>query len=117
MSNKEKAPLPEDTRPLPKTRARFRALPVIIFTLLLMLLATSLIQLHTEETLIPRYCKNPDETLYYLEKVMTERTPAGEESRRPYLIAAKLIYQVPQERKESIKDYLLRVRAHIQQYC
>ena len=66
---------------------------------------------------MPRYCKDPVGTLHYLEKVLTKKTPAKNAPRRPYLIAAKLIYLIPQLPNESVENYLQRVQMRIGEQC
>lgn len=66
---------------------------------------------------MPRYCDHPADTLHYLEKVLTEERPAEEQSRRPYIIAAKLLYIIPQQREESVADYLQRLKIRIAEQC
>ena len=66
---------------------------------------------------MPRYCDNPQEALHYLRKVITEPEPAGDEKRRPYLVASKLVFLIPQEAAEPLEDYLQRVAIRIQEHC
>ena len=55
--------------------------------------------------------------MHYLEKVLTEKTPAKNEARRPYLIAAKLIYLIPQGYNETIPDYIDRLKIRLGEQC
>ena len=80
----------------------FKPWRLIGFVLALLLLISVWLKWYTGAVSMPRYCKNPTETMFYLEKVLTEKQPAREESRRPYIIAAKLIYLIPQQRNEAI---------------
>lgn len=90
----------------------------LILVVLILLLGISLwIKWYTGVVSMPRYCDNPYETVQYLEKVLREQTPAQDQSRRPYLIAAKLIYLVPQLNNEPIEDYLQRVQIRIAEQC
>ena len=86
----------------------FKPLRLIAFVLLLLLGISFWLKWYTGAVSLPRYCKNPADTIHYLEKVLTEKTPAKEEARKPYLIAAKLIYLIPQQYSESVPDYLDR---------
>ena len=72
---------------------------------------------YTGAVSLPRYCDNPAQTLQHLEKVLTQERPADEESRRPYIIAAKLIYLIPQQRNESVQNYLQRLQIRIAEQC
>ena len=64
-----------------------------------------------------RYCDGPEAHLALVERILTETEPAGEGSRRRYIIAAKLIYLIPQEDGESNQDYLRRLDQRIRQTC
>ena len=95
----------------------FKPLRLIAFVLLLLLGISFWLKWYTGAVSLPRYCKNPADTIHYLEKVLTEKTPAKEEARKPYLIAAKLIYLIPQQYSESVPDYLDRLKVRIGEQC
>jgi len=67
--------------------------------------------------LLSRYCDEPEAHLALVERLLTESKPAGEDSRRPYIIAAKLIYLIPQEDGEPNEDYLRRLGQRIRGAC
>lgn len=106
LENPQKQEIPE-----------FKPIRLIAFVLFLLLSISVWLKWYTGAVSLPRYCKNPVETMQYLEKVLTKETPAGNDPRRPYLIAAKLIYLIPQQRNESIPDYLNRLRVRIEEQC
>ena len=56
-------------------------------------------------------------TLDYLEKVIIESRPAGDDPRKPYLIAAKLLFLVPRQGDEPVEVYLARVETYLQKSC
>ena len=95
----------------------FKPWRLIGFVLAMLLLISVWLKWYTGAVSMPRYCKNPEQTMFYLEKVLTETRPAEDEARRPYLIAAKLIYLIPQQRNESVADYLRRLRMRIAEQC
>jgi len=95
----------------------FKPWRLIGFILLLLFAISFWLKWYTGAVSIPRYCDNPSDTMHYLEKVLTEKEPAKNASRRPYLIAAKLIYLIPQQPEESIPDYLARLRVRIAEQC
>ena len=97
--------------------AEFKPWRLIGFVLLLLLGISFWLKWYTGAVSMPRYCGNPSDAMYYLEKVLTEKEPAKDEARRPYLIAAKLIYIIPQQLDESIPDYLARLRVRIAEQC
>lgn len=95
----------------------FKPVRLIGFVLFLLLAISVWLKWYTGAVSLPRYCANPSDAMFYLEKVLTETRPAKDESRRPYLIAAKLIYLIPQQRDESVQDYLKRLRVRISEQC
>ena len=66
---------------------------------------------------LPRYCENPDETVAIVGKILQNPSPAENQKKRPFIIAAKLIFLVPQEKDETVEQYLPRLRARISQTC
>lgn len=91
--------------------------PVVVATLLLMLSVSFGIEWYANHVSMPRYCANPQQSLSYLEADLRQQQPAGESPRRPYLIAAKLLFLVPRQSNESIPDYLNRVELKILEHC
>lgn len=95
----------------------FRPLRVVGFVLFIMLAISGWLKWYTGAVSLPRYCDDPVATLHYLEKVLKEPRPAGDERRRPYIIAAKLIYLIPQLHDESIEAYLHRLEIRLAEQC
>jgi hypothetical protein len=85
--------------------------------LLVMLLISAWAQWYGRQVSLPRYCDDPQGTLQHLEKVLYEPRPAGDSTRRPYIIAAKLIFLLPRKSTETVPAYLTRVEAYIQDTC
>lgn len=92
-------------------------LPVIVATALLMLLVPSAIEWYGERVSLPRYCADPDQALHYLEANLRSERPAANAPRKPYLIAAKLLFLVPRKADEPVADYLQRVELEILKHC
>jgi len=97
----------------------FKVLPFITIIFLIMLFISQAIKWYSSSVTLPRFCEDPQATLHHLDDLINKPTPAGEgrEARRPYIIAAKLIYLIPQQSNESNKDYLYRVRGELSQRC
>ncbi|MBE9540325.1 MAG: hypothetical protein IMF06_14675 [Proteobacteria bacterium] len=95
----------------------FLFLRITGMVLLVMLLISAWARSYSENVSLPRYCDNPHSTLTHLEKVLHEPRPAGDDSRRPYIIAAKLLFLLPRELEETESAYLARVRRHIEDTC
>jgi len=97
--------------------SQFKPLQVIGFVAVLFIGISLWTNWYTQQVSLPRYCNNIAETMINLKKVMTEKRPAGDGTRIPYLIAAKLIFIVPRLSEEPEAVYLSRVRAHIDREC
>jgi len=106
-----KQPLTEDITPA------FKPIRLVIFVLLIIVALSQFVQWYSINVSLPRYCENPNQTLEYLKKIISQTTPAGQESRKPYLIAAKLVYLIPQQNNEPLDIYLNRVHQHIFRAC
>jgi len=70
-----------------------------------------------QSTLLPRFCNDPQATIGYVRKILASDDPANGEKRRPYIIAAKLIFLVPQQGDEPVPAYLDRLRDKIDSTC
>lgn len=70
-----------------------------------------------ENELLPRYCDNPKAHLDIVRQILTKKTPAGDQTRRPYIIAAKLLYIIPRQDEEPVDNYILRLQSEIYGRC
>lgn len=95
----------------------FNPLQVIVPVLLLMLAISFAARWYSQQVSLPRYCENPDQTLVHLQQIIAETRPAGEESRRPYIITAKLLFLLPRESNETSQAYIERVKQHLRTQC
>ncbi len=90
---------------------------VFILTAGIMLFIFNSADWYASNAALPRYCENPRETVMIVHEILTSDTPGEGKERRPYIVAAKLIFLVPQRDEEPIEDYLLRLRDRISQSC
>jgi hypothetical protein len=97
----------------------FKPIRFVFIIFLIMLFISQAIKWYSTSVTLPRYCEDPPLALHHLEEIITKPSPAGNtrESRRPYIIAAKLIYLVPQQSNESNESYLHRVRTELSKRC
>ena len=99
----------------------FKPVRFIFVILLIMLGISQAIKWYSQSVTLPRFCEDPELALHHLEEIVSKRTAiiagTGAKSRKPYLIAAKLIYLVPQKSNEKNEDYIQRVRADLSQRC
>jgi len=98
-------------------KSSFNPWGIIIFVALALLSISLLSHWYAQEVTLERYCDNPEQTLQFLQKILTQERPAGEETRRPYIIAAKLLFLVPRQSEEEIPKYLERVREQLREHC
>ncbi|MDP6967691.1 MAG: hypothetical protein QGG88_01095 [Gammaproteobacteria bacterium] len=95
----------------------FKPLRMVLFVAIGFILISAWTAWYSRSVSMPRYCDDPAAALDYLQQIISQPTPAGDKARRPYLIAAKLLYLVPRKSAEPLQDYLYRVRGHIEMQC
>jgi hypothetical protein len=95
----------------------FKPWLIIIFVGFALLSISFLSRCHIQQVTLPRYCENPEQSLHLLEEIITKERPAGDETRHPYIIAAKLLFLLPRQADEPLTTYLNRVRQHLQDKC
>lgn len=96
---------------------RFRAVPLVLVVLILLLLISAAARWYAQRVSLPRYCAQPDQFLQRLSAVISEQRPAGNQSRREYIVAAKLRYLLPAQADESDAEYLRRLRVYLERQC
>lgn len=67
--------------------------------------------------LLRRYCDDPAAHVALVKRILTKADPADGGTRRPYIIAAKLIYIVHQNVNEPVPSYLQRLHTSIVASC
>ena len=90
---------------------------VFALTALIMLFIFNSADWYAKNSALPRYCENPTQTVEIVHEILTSNTPGDGKKRRPYIVAAKLIFLVPQEQGESMDAYMARLRTRISQAC
>ncbi len=95
----------------------FKTMPFLAVILLIILFISQAIQWYSQSVTLPRFCEDPELAIHNLREIVTKRSPAGNRSRRPYIIAAKLVYLLPQHSNEPVDDYIHRVRREISLRC
>lgn len=74
-------------------------------------------QWYARQVTLPRYCQYPAGTLDRVRQLLSERNPAGEGDRKPYIIAARLTFLLPRESEEPLERYIQRLQQHIDMQC
>jgi len=100
-----------------KPARNFHSLRIIVVVLLSTMMIPLWVNWYKDQVSLPRYCEDPQGYLLRLKRVMLEKRPAGEEARRSYIVAAKLLFLLPQQSEESVADYLTRIQTHIKETC
>ena len=94
-----------------------RILIVFALTAAVMLFIFNSADWYANKSALPRFCEKPTQTVAIVKEILTSPTPGEGKERRPYIIAAKLIFLVPREEDEPMADYLARLRSRISQSC
>lgn len=94
-----------------------RVLIVFAVTGLAMVLIFRFAGWYADTAALPRYCSDPRATIGYVDDILTSPTPVGDAKKRPWLVAAKLIFLVPQQNGESKAAYLRRLEVTISEKC
>lgn len=98
-------------------QSQFKPFPLIITVLIIMIAVSQWIAWYGNHVSIPRYCDKIEQTTAYLRQIITESTPAGNGARKPYLIASKILFIMPQQPDENTDQYLARVQNHLVGQC
>ncbi len=96
---------------------RFRPWRLIAAVFAIMLGISAASRWYARDITLPRYCEDPAQALTDLRRVLTEDRPAGDGARRPFIVAARLMFLVPRNGDEPLEDYLRRLRGHMAERC
>lgn len=96
---------------------RFRPFLLLLAVLVILMLISLASRWYATEVSLPRYCAQPEETLRRLAAIISEERPAGDESRREFIVAAKLKYLMPAQVDERDGEYLQRLRVYLEEQC
>ncbi len=94
-----------------------RILLVFGVTAAVLLMVFSAAEQYAERSAIPRFCADQTGVIERVGTILTKGEPVGDAAKRPFIIAAKLIFLVPQREDEEVPAYLERLRLHLLQTC
>ncbi len=94
-----------------------RILAVFFITSVAMLLIFDAAEWYADNSALPRYCENPAGTVEHVREILSSAAPMSGKSKRPYVVAAKLIFLVPREDAEPMQSYLARLQGRISETC
>ncbi|MES9823549.1 MAG: hypothetical protein ABW127_03885 [Candidatus Thiodiazotropha endolucinida] len=97
--------------------APFRPVKLILVILLILLSISMAAQWYGVNVTMPRYCQYRGDVIGRVQQVLNKKKPAGEGDRKPYIIAARLMFLVPRRNDEKQNDYILRLQQHIDKQC
>jgi len=83
----------------------------------LLWLVTQMAEQRGAEVLLRRYCDDPARHVALVGDILTKAEPAGANRRRPYIIAAKLLYIVQRKANEPVQSYLERLYQSVVSAC
>lgn len=101
----------------PRATPEFSLWKVVLPVLGGLLSVSLLVNWYSREVSIPRYCSDPAGHLALVEKIISRPRPAGDEARRAYVVAAKLLFLVPRQSAEPADTYLTRLEAYLRTHC
>ena len=92
---------------------------IIVFgvTALVLMLTFGAAEQYADRSAIPRYCADKSSVLERVHAILTKGEPVGEGAKRPFIVAAKLIFLVPQRDNETVSEYVERLQRHLDKVC
>lgn len=94
-----------------------RIFSVIFVAGAVMMFTFNLVEWYGTKNAIPRFCKDPDGSVQRVREILTKTNPVGEGAKRPYIVAAKLIFLLPQHDQEDVDAYIFRLQQHLAVEC
>ncbi len=98
-------------------KASFHPLRMVLVILALLLFISFAAQWYGRNITMPRYCNDPVGVIERVREILTDKEPAGNGDRKPYIIAARLTFLLPRESDEQLDHYIERLQRHIDQQC
>jgi hypothetical protein len=102
------------TEPISPSFHPIRLVLVVLVVLLLVFRASGW---YAGQVSVPRYCEQQELMLQHLTLINTQDRPAGDSSRRNFIVAAKLEFLLPRMADEPVDAYIRRLRTQLEQQC
>jgi len=90
---------------------------IFVVTALAMWLIFGAAQWYADNSSLPRYCNEPAVAIEHVRKILTFPQAAASKNKRPYAVAAKLLFLIPRLDGETVQNYLDRLRRRIDETC
>ena len=100
-----------------KVNFMVRIISVIVVSGIVMMFTFNMVEWYGEKNAIPRFCKEPDLHVALVREILTKSNPVGDQAKRPYIVAAKLIFLIPQKDGEDVDAYIFRLQQKLAVEC
>ena len=101
----------------PLLKPRFHAVRLLLVVLSLLLLVFWASGWYANRVSLPRYCEQTEKMLRHLLAINQHSRPAGDNSRREYIVAAKLEFLLPRAVDEPVEEYIQRLQSQLADRC
>ena len=96
---------------------RFHPIRLVLVVLVVLLFVFQASGWYAGQVSVPRYCEQQALMLQHLASINTQNRPAGDSSRRNYIVAAKLEFLLPRMADEPVDAYIRRLGTHLEEQC
>jgi len=96
---------------------RFHPFLLVFVVLVALLLVFRAGDWYAGQVALPRYCEQQELMLRHLASINTQHRPAGDLSRRDFIVAAKLEFLLPRMADEPVDAYIRRLRTQLEAQC
>lgn len=96
---------------------RFHPFRLVLVVLIVLLFLFQASDWYAGQVSLPRYCGQQELMLQHLASINTQNRPAGENSRRNFIVAAKLEFLLPRIADEPVETYIQRLRTRLEEQC
>ncbi len=97
--------------------SRFRPIRLVLVVLAALLVVFQASDWYAGQVALPRYCEQQALMLQHLVAINSENRPAGDNSRRNFVVAAKLEFLLPRMADEPLDAYIRRLRTRLEEAC
>lgn len=94
-----------------------QALKLVIGVLAILSTVSYASQWYAQKFSMPRYCAEPGRYIERVAEIINNTDLMENDSRREYLVAAKLNYLAPRQSAEPLDSYLKRLRSRLEETC
>ena len=96
---------------------KFHPFRLVLVTLVALLAVFQASDWYAGQVSLPRYCNQQELMLQHLASINTRSRPAGDDSRRDFVVAAKLEFLLPRMADEPLDAYMRRLEKRLEEQC